>query len=266
MSRAKGRYLRISMARRLVADVMHFSLGRPLIPIEREMNLSEVVAARSQLSNRPGWCAIFVKAYAILSQRKPELRQALIPYPTARFYQHDTCVAAVAIERELEGEAAVFAAMLKNPEKRTLREVEAWLRECKEAPLKTIPSFRRALRYFRWPRLLRRMLFSMVLNWWGSKRAEYFGTFGISVTAGMGAATLALLSPLTTTIHYGRFDEAGNLPLRITFDHHVLDAAVVARAMVELEGILKNEILTELREMNPSSTSLPFRDSTSLAS
>lgn len=251
MSKAKGRSLPLSAARRIVADIMHFSMNRPLIPIEREMSLAPLVEARRQIhGHRPGWCAIFVKAYAILSMRVPELRRAYIPYPWPYLYENNEPIAAIAIERELEGELAVLPGVLKHPQNLSLTQIEEFLHQCKDGPFAEVKSMKRTLRYLRWPRLLRRLLWSWVQNWWGSKRANTFGTFGVSVTAGMGAATLALLSPLTTTLHYGVFDESGKLPVRITFDHHVLDAGLLARAMVQLEEILRGEILAELRELS----------------
>jgi hypothetical protein len=57
---------------------------------------------------------------------------------------------------------------------------------------------------------------------------------------------LALLPLVTSTLHYGLFDDRGNLPARITFDHRVLDGAFVARGLVELEEVLQTTILEEL--------------------
>ena len=251
---SRGRYLRISAARRIVADIMHFSVNRPLIPIEREMNLAALVEARSRVpGSRPGWCAIFVEAYSVLSSHLPELRRAYVPYPWERLFECEYPVAAIAVERELEGEPAVLPGVLKSPQVLTLLQIEEFLTRCKTGPFDGVTSLRRAVRYLHWPRFLRRWLWAYGLNWRGSKRGDYFGTFGVSVTAGMGAATLALLSPLTTTLHYGRFDESGRLPVRITFDHHVLDAGVVARAMVRLEEILNGEVLAELRGLGEKS-------------
>jgi pyruvate/2-oxoglutarate dehydrogenase complex dihydrolipoamide acyltransferase (E2) component len=87
------------------------------------------------------------------------------------------------------------------------------------------------------------------MGWWGRQRAEQIGTFGVSVTAGFGAATLMVLSPCTTTLHYGLFESDGSLPMRLTFDHRVIDGATAARALVELESALLGEILAELRTM-----------------
>jgi hypothetical protein len=81
----------------------------------------------------------------------------------------------------------------------------------------------------------------------GKLRAHNFGTFSVTSTASEGAGALALLPLHTATLHYGLFDDRGNLPARITFDHRVLDGAFVARGLVELEGVLQTTILEELR-------------------
>jgi hypothetical protein len=64
--------------------------------------------------------------------------------------------------------------------------------------------------------------------------------------ASEGAGILALTSLVTSTLHYGLFDERGKLPTRITFDHRVFDGAIVARALVELEEALQTSILEEV--------------------
>jgi hypothetical protein len=51
---------------------------------------------------------------------------------------------------------------------------------------------------------------------------------------------------VNATLHYGLFDDRGHLPVRITFDHRVLDGAFVARGLVELEEVLQTTILEEL--------------------
>ena len=68
----------------------------------------------------------------------------------------------------------------------------------------------------------------------------------VSSTSSEGAGILALRTLVTSTLHYGLFDDCGNLPARITFDHRVLDGAFVARGLVELEEVLQTTILEEL--------------------
>jgi hypothetical protein len=73
------------------------------------------------------------------------------------------------------------------------------------------------------------------------------GTYGVSVYAGLGAASLHPLSVLTSTLNYGVVEPDGAVDVRIIYDHRVLDGASVARALADLERVLTHEILAEVR-------------------
>ncbi len=210
------------------------------------MALRSLLEARARLLPRPSWVALFTRAYSLVAARRPELRRAFLPWPVPRLYEHPESVAAVIIERDVAGEPVVLPAILAGPERQSLIEISEWIRGCKVRPISEVRSFRRALRVARWPMPFRRFAWWMALEWLGPTRAREFGTFGVSVTAADGAETLALRSPLTTTLHYGRFESDGRLAVRLTFDHRVLDGAAAARALVDLEATLHGEVLAEL--------------------
>src|SRR5262249_38234632 len=137
---------------------------------------------------------------------RPGLRQAYMSWPRPHLYEHSCNVASIAIERQLGAEQAVLFGHVLSPESLSLGELDAQLHRLKEQPVETIGSFRHALNLSRLPRPIRRLGWWLALNCWGRKRAHYMGTFGISVYAGLGAASLHPLSPLTTTLNYGVFD------------------------------------------------------------
>jgi hypothetical protein len=244
-----GRNLPLSLPRRFIGDLVYFARRVPSVPVERRMDLAPVVAARRLAQPRPSWCAIFTRAYGFVAATFPELRRAYLSFPQPHLYEHPANVASVAVERRLGDEDAVLFGHARSPEKLTLVELDTQLRLWKEQPVERIGSFRRALRLSRWPRPLRRVLWWIGLNAIGRKRAHYFGTFGVSVYSGLGAASLHPLSPLTTTLNYGVIDPDGLVDVRIIYDHRVLDGATVARALEELERVLKCEILNELRHL-----------------
>ncbi len=254
MSHLRGHSRPISLYRRLVIDFLHASRNRPLVPIERRMRLAPLVNARALASPRLSWCALLTKAYAIVAARHPVLRRAYLPLPWPRFYEHPENVAAVVVERHFADESVILTAQLRRPEQLSLVEVASWLRQCKEAPLESVGSYRRALRIARLPWPLRRLAWWIGVDWWGSQRARCLGTFGVSVTGGMGAGTLALVTPWTTALHCAPLEEDGALPMRLTFDHRVLDGATAARMLVELEQTLLGDILEEVRAPIPSQT------------
>jgi hypothetical protein len=249
MSQTVGRYLPLSPPRRFVGDLVHFAKKVPTVPMQRRMALADVVGAREVASPRPSWCAIFTKAFAIVASRRPEFRRAYIPFPWPHLYEHPQSIASVGIEREYQGEMAVFFAHVRAPDQQSLSAIHEHLRRCKDEPVESIGLFRRILQMGRLPRPLRRFLWWYGLNTSGRQRAKRLGTFGISVTAGLGAAALHQLSPLTTALNYGVFGADGELDVRLIYDHRVLDGATVARALVQLEEVLHGEIVVELTGM-----------------
>ncbi len=243
----RGTRLPLSLTRRFVCDLLHEAMKVPSVPMQRRMQLEELVAARSTWIQRISWCAIFMKAYAIVAANRPDLRRAYLPFPWPSIYQHGASIASVGIERDYEGEPGVFFARIVQPELLSLSSLDTLLRHHKTAAVEEIFQFRFALWLSRLPLPFRRLIWWMGLNVSGLRRAQFFGTFGISVVASLGAAGLHLLSPLTTTLNYGTFEPDGSLDVRIVYDHRVMDGGTVARAMGELEDVLRGTILEELR-------------------
>ncbi len=242
----RGRRLTLSPQRRWITDLLHASRDIPFVTFEREMNLSSLVTLRQQLHTRPGWVAIFTKAYAKIALKMPELRRTYLKSLWPVLYEHPSSVASIAIERDYLGESGVFPTPIKSPETMPLMEIENRLQERKKGEIKQFGEYRRLIRNTRWPRFVRRVLWWGLLNLSGPARARYVGTFGISVTASMGASALGLIAPMTTILCYSPFDSEGKIRVRLTFDHRVLDGAPVARALAELEQELLGGIRDEL--------------------
>ena len=247
MQQPRGFNIALSLPRRFICDMLHFSHNVPAIPVERRMHLADLVAARAAAEPRPSWCSIFTKAYAVVTDANPVLRRAYLSFPWPHLYQHPTNVATIAIERRFNDEDAVFFVHLPHPEKRTLLQIDSKLRRYKELPLEEVSAIRRALRTTQLPLPLRRFLWWFALNVSGAKRAHFFGTSGITVYAGLGASSLHPLSLLTSTLNYGVIDPDGGVDVRLTYDHRVLDGATIARALADLDRVLHHEILAELR-------------------
>src|SRR5262249_14508711 len=115
----KGIRLAISPARKLVLELMHHARKVPSLPLSRVVNVGNLAAVRRD-GFRPSWTAIFMRAYALVAQRHPELRRALIPWPWQHFYEHPISEAAVLIEREWQGEQVVLGAKIREPESKTV--------------------------------------------------------------------------------------------------------------------------------------------------
>ncbi len=247
MPQPAGSNLPLSLPRRFICDYLHFARQIPSVPVQRHMRLGEVVAARAAAGARPSWCALFTKAYALVSAAWPQLRRAYLSFPWPHLYQHPINMTSIAVERRFGDEDAVFFVHLREPEKLALTEIDLRLRHAKEQPLESCGSFRRILFITRLPRPLRRLAWWIGLNVSGRKRAHFMGTAGITVYSSLGAASLHPLSLLTSTLNYGVIEPDGSVDVRLIYDHRVLDGATVARALADLERAFHHEILAELR-------------------
>jgi hypothetical protein len=226
--------------------MQHFCGRVPGATVERPLNLAALRAARDACLPRPSWCAIFLKAMSMVGALHPEFRRAFLPFPWPHLYEHPDNIANFTIERRYHDEDVVFFVQVRRPERRSLTELDAIIRACKDEPVESVKFFRRAIRLSKVPWPFRRMAWWGSLNLIGKLRAHNFGTFSLTSTSAEGAGILALLPLVTSTLHYGLFDDRGTLPVRITFDHRVLDGAFVARALVELEEVLQTTIREEL--------------------
>ena len=246
MSKSKGRHVPLTPLRQLVVDLLHFCDKVPGGTVERPMNLAPLIAARHASITRPSWTAIFLKAMGIVAARHPELRRAYLGFPWPRLYEHPSNIANFTIERRYQNEDVVFFVQVRRPENRSLVELDEIIRTCKEAPVESIKTFRRALSMSKVPWPIRRLSWWVSLNFFGKMRVHNYGTFSLTTVASQGAGIVTLMPLVTSTLHYGMFDDRGILPMRITFDHRVCDGAIIARALVELETTLKTTILEEI--------------------
>ena len=195
MSVPVGRWVGLSKPRRLIADLLYFSQLVPTVTAERRMGLAALAAARQACPTRPSWCVLFIRAFALVSARRPELRRSYLTFPWPHLYEHPESVATVTVERTWDGEEAPVITQFTAPERQPLTDLDSRLRYFRDCPLREIASVRRAERTLRLPRPLRRLLWWAGLNANGPTRARHFGTFGVTSPAVHGAGMLHLLTP-----------------------------------------------------------------------
>lgn len=242
-----GRTRPLTVPRTFLVDFMHFAKKMPLVGISRRMDLGPVVAAK-----RPGtasWVLLFAKAFARVAADRPELRRAYMPWPWAHLFECDDSVANVALEREYDGEPMVLFAPFKNPHATPLAELARQLQDFKTKPLEELEPLHRTIRITKLPKLIRRALWVHALYQSGRIKAQNFGTFGISSVASAGVTTVGMASLLTSTLSFGPLDAAGRLDVRLDFDHRVYDGVPAAKALAEVERVLRTEIAAELTAM-----------------
>jgi hypothetical protein len=247
MSRQTGRNLALSPFRKLVIELSYHCQKVPGGTVERPMDLSALVAARQACLPKPTWTAIFLKAMGIVAAEQPALRCAYMPFPWMHLYEHPINIANFTIERQFQGQDVVFFVQVRSPERRALSDLDKIIRTCQEEPVESVKFFKRAIRMSKVPWMFRRLTWWVSLNLFGKLRCHNFGTFSLTSVAAAGGGVLNMPPLLTSTLHYGLFDDRGHLPMRITFDHRAVDGSCIARALVRLEEVLQNEILQELR-------------------
>jgi hypothetical protein len=247
----RGRRIKLSIQRRMVIDFLHFARAVPTVPVQKFMAIGDLAAVRAACRDRPKWTAIFVKAFALVAEEVPELRQAYVKIPWPHLFEYPTSKASIMIERDYRGEPALVPISIKDPAHQPLSAIGDVLQHAATIPLESLKEFQRWKRLTQVPRPLRRLLWWIGLNL-GRQRGNFFGTFGVSVYSALNAESLHPLSPLTALLNYGVIDRSGSLAVRIMYDHRVMDGATVARALGRMEEILNSVILDEIRSLVPA--------------
>jgi hypothetical protein len=247
MSKSIGRAIAITPFRQLVIDLMEMSRQVPSVCADRRMDLTPLAAARAALTPRPSWCGLFAKAFALIARDHPELRRSYVKFPWPHFYEHPHSIVSLNVERETPDENVVLYCLIRAPENRSIREIDEIVRHHKEQPLETLRCHDRSIGVSRIPWPFRRLFWWAALNCFGRRRCHNFGTFGISSVAAHGAGLLHVTPVLTSSLHFGLFDEDHRLDVRLSWDHRVMDGGLVANVLRDMESVLNNEITIELR-------------------
>ena len=64
----RGRAIALSAPRRFLTDLLYLASHIPTVPVQRRMHLAGVAAARRAAVGRPGWPALFLKAYGRVAE------------------------------------------------------------------------------------------------------------------------------------------------------------------------------------------------------
>jgi hypothetical protein len=254
----RGTVRKISLPRRLVADLMHASIRVPFVSLSRPLDVHQLLEARALAAQPPGWAAIFVKAFSLVAKDEPILRTLYAKWPWPCFYELPRSIAMIAIARVEDGQDCVLPQKVPAADELPLSEVDAQIRHAKDAPISEVPAFRKVLRVTRLPLLLRRVMWLIGLNF-GRQRANWFGSFGVTSVAAYGAGELHALSPGPFILSYGVVEPDQTIDVVIRWDHRITDAAVIAKTLARLEQVLNTEIAGELRGQRQQAEPKPVR-------
>jgi hypothetical protein len=244
---SESRYRTIPLHRRWINDIVHFGMKAHVMGATWRINLAPLLAARAAGAPAIGWGAIWLKALALVGRRRPELRTAYLPFPWAHFYVHPECVGSVVIERTWRGAAALFFEQIKHPDRISLGELDRTLRSLRQIPVESNGSFRRLIRWSKPPVLVRRLLWSAMLYWWGPLRAKCTGTYAINSFPTGGSITQSAM-PISFLLYYGLVEPNGDTEIHVMYDHRVVDGVEIYRIVRDLEATINRDIVAELRE------------------
>jgi hypothetical protein len=254
----RGMVRKISLPRRLVADLMHASIRIPFVSLSRTLDVRQLLEARALAAQPPGWAAIFVKAFSLVARDEAVLRTLYVKWPWPSFYELPRSVAMVAIARVEHGQDCVLPQKVPAADTMPLSEIDAQIRHAKDAPIAEVPAFRKIMRVTRLPLPLRRLMWLVGLNL-GRQRANWFGSFGVTSVAAYGAGELHALSPGPFILSYGAVAADQTIDVVIRWDHRITDAALIAKALTRLEQVLNTEIAAEMRGQRQQAEPKPVR-------
>ncbi len=244
-----GKRVKLSVARRGVIGMLRYSQGIPTVPVAREMNLGNVEKFRRQLTNRPTWSAIFIRAYGLVCSQHPELRRCWVSWPRPCLYEHPFSICSLAVEREWQGERILLMGKIQKPEHSSLAKIQEIIYRLKTEDVWSISPFRVSLRFGRLPSFLQRFMLWLKWDISGKRRVKYMGTFGMSNYGMLGAESLHPIGPQTSVLTLGPLSEEGKLTAKLIYDHRVLDGGFIARALNQLEEVIHTTVLEEMLQM-----------------
>jgi hypothetical protein len=245
-----GRRIRLSIARRMVADFMWAVSDIGRVSVTRPVAFRDLMTAREELGAAPSWTAIFVKGFALVAAEIPELRRVYLRLPWPHLYEYTDSTVGILHERWIMGDLGLLPLRFHKPDAIPIGELSEIIRRAVAAPLEGSRFHRKLVALARIPLLARRLILVLCLN--VPRLRREIGTYGVSSAARWRTDLGTSRTPQPCLLSYGPADADGNVVVRLTFDHRVFDGALAGRALARLEEILNTSILEELRHVAKS--------------
>jgi len=220
-----------------------------LITFARAIDVSEIAALRARMRPKPAWAVIFMKAYAAVAARTPELRQAVMGFPAARLVESPHNIGMLVVPRVVNNERCILLGRFRSPESMPLPALQSRHDYFHTAPVGEIRQFRHQLRFAALPGFLRRFLFWSACEAVGPWRARTIGTFGITISRLRKSTLSNIIAPWTVAIGVDLDANRGAATTVLTFDHRVFDGLLAVETMSALVRELRGPITREMRNL-----------------
>ncbi len=244
---SNGRRIRLSVARRMIADYMWAASGIARVDVTRRVAFHDLITIRGGLRDPPSWTAIFVKAFAIIAAEIPELRRVYMTLPWPHLYEYADSTVVILQERQIMDDTGVLPLRFYKPDAIPLGKLSEMIRCAAVARIEESSFYRKLIAVARLPLFIRRMVWGLCLNIPRLRRE--LGTYGISSVARLQTELGTSRTPLPCLLSYGPADPHGNVTVRLSFDHRIFDGALAGRGLSRLDQVLNSSILEELREL-----------------
>lgn len=254
----KGKRVKLSNGRRLVDEVIRAASKMPMASYLRDFDVSELNELRRKTRPKISWNVIYMKAYSIIAEKNPVLRQSYVGFPWPYAYQHESNVCLLTMSREYEDEDRLLFARFHQPESRSLADLQSQYDHFRKAPVRSIKQFRHQIRFAKAPFFLRRMAWWVMLNLWPRKRASHLGTFGMTLSRYKDAYAPKILGPNPTILGVDVMPKKGIAKFSLTFDHQLIDGVPVVNLIDEVYRTLNGVIADELHTLVKAKT-VPVR-------
>lgn len=246
-----GRTVAFSRSRQSVRELVRFSEKVPAIPQLRRASIPRLTAVRAAATVKVSWPILFFKAYGRVCARHPQLRQVYVRWPWTRLYEHAVPVGRMTLSRPINGEDWLFLTKVSEPGEVPLTALDDDLRQMRFGSGAEVDLVSRQERFAKVPAFLKRLGFLSML-WSGRWRTMWLGTYGVTTVSKFGAVTLRPPVFNTTMLSFGPVSADGAVDIVLTYDHRVIDGALNAQAMAELEEELETHIADELEALQPA--------------
>ena len=244
---------RIPRSRCLVVDILRLHQRNPTVAHNRYMQLADLADARGRSPIRISWSALFIKAWAEVSNRHSTIRQTWRDWPWGHIFQHRESVANLAVNRQHDNEDWLFWGLVRSPERQSLVDIQSAIDAFNKAPIE--PQFHKQLKLAALPTWARRFIWWWNLNIAGEKRGKRLGTFSLTTISGRGAEIQHPPTVMTTGLTFGPLDPDGRMKVTVVYDHRLMDGSFIANRLLDLEAQLTGAVLAELRTLTQSEPS-----------
>ncbi|MCU0709110.1 MAG: 2-oxo acid dehydrogenase subunit E2 [Pirellula sp.] len=233
-SRDRGSRRWLPNHRRMAVDIANAAKHVPSFPVHRRMQLGQVETIRRNMPDRIGWAALLTHTYSRLSERIPELRDIYVSKPVPYLYRHPHPIASITVHRtDDQGNERLVWGRIGNAHRMTPEETQKSIASLSLDPIESF--FRDGLKMERRIGPIRAMTWSLLMQWCGRRRAKHLGTFSISNLGGWGALNAHHPLVTATSLSMGPIQKCGECDVVLLCDHRVLDGALAAKVLLDLE-------------------------------